>query len=194
MKDSKDITKNIHLSDEFGSVLHYRYLTTHNVVLCQCDNFLVLITLAGDIIASTPIQKRAEIIATNEDDYGWQILIKKDDKLTLLRFLQEDEKRVYLEKPAPDAKSACWSPCGHFIAIGHASNSSVSVWHTDNGEHIWTRSLKWDVEDFLLDWPPSLTVSGWSADGKYIVTSASLISCSIIIWCADSGEAQTMID
>ena len=194
MNDSHNVTNDVHLYDEFGSIMQYRYLPKQGGVLCQCESALLLVSLNGDIITSIPIKQREVIVAAYEIESGWQVLTKVNNILTLFRVTQRDEKRICLEKADPDAKSACWSPCGQFIAIGHASDSSVSVWHTNNGKHIWTRSIKWDVEEFLLDWPPSLTVSGWSEDGKYIVTSADLISSSIVIWCADSGEVQTMIN
>jgi WD40 repeat protein len=195
MKDSMTIAKNVALPEEFGYIMEYRYLPLRGAVLCQCDSSLVLISLDGDIILSSPIEEGEGrgIVAINEDDVGWQVLLNNQDKLTLLVFTEENEERVYFETPEPGVESACWSPCGNFIAIGHTGESSVSVCRVDNGKQVWTRSLNWDVDDFMLGWPLSLTVSGWSADGKYIVTSANLVTRTIVIWCADSGEVHATV-
>jgi WD40 repeat protein len=193
MNDSENVTNNVQLPEEFGYIMAYRYLPLRGAVLCQCQGSLVLVSLEGDILLSSPIEGGEEIVAIYEDDAGWQVLLKRKDTLTLLGFTPENEKRVYFEKPEPGAKSACWSPCGNFIAIGHAGEFSISVCRADNGKQIWTRSINGDVDDTLLGWPPSLTVTGWSSDGQYIVTSADLVTCSIVMWCADSGEVHTTV-
>lgn len=69
----------------------------------------------------------------------------------------------------------------------------MSVYRADTGQLVWRRSLEWDADECLLGWPPGVTVSGWSTDAKYLVTSATLVTNTSIVWCVTDGRAITTI-
>ncbi|MCU7959568.1 MAG: WD40 repeat domain-containing protein [gamma proteobacterium symbiont of Bathyaustriella thionipta] len=134
------------------------------------------------------------LLASYRHDSGWQILVEKEEALFLLQFPSKQQKRTYLEKPEMGAKTAAWSPCGQFIAVGNSKKAQLSVWHTDTGKLRWKCQLVLNIKGELID-PVTLSITGWSNDGSNIITCLEYILIpSIIIWEAESGKRKLMID
>ena len=193
MHDLNNVVGINNLTVKYGTIHQHCYLKDQELILCKCDSALIFVSLSGAIINSVPVEQTEMIVATHKDDTGWQILLKNDDRLSLIRNTSLGAIRIHFTEPGANANSAAWSPCGRYIAVGHEHDTSVSVWCTESASQVWKRSATWDMDGQCL-YRPSLTVSGWSEDGRYIVTAAEyLISYSIIIWNAVSGEMATLI-
>lgn len=181
------------LHDEYGTILQHRYLQEQELVLCKCETAIVFVSLNGAITDSIPLDQAETLVAIHECETGCQILMSNHDRLSLIRNTPAGAERIELSEPGPNSNSAVWSPCGRHIAVGHNYDSSVSVWRTDSGELVWKHSITWDMDGQCLQ-RPDLVVTGWSRDGRYIVTSSIyLIAWSFIIWHAASGEMAAVI-
>jgi WD40 repeat protein len=182
------------LSDQYGTILQHRYLREQELVLCKCETAIVFLSLNGAIIHSIPVNQAETIVAVNESDTGCQILMRNKDRLYLIRNTPAGTQRIKFSEPGPNSNTAAWSPCGRHIAVGHNYDSSVSVWRTETGKLVWKHSTTWDMDGQCLQ-RPDLVVTGWSGDGRYIVTSSKyLIAWSIIIWHAESGNIAAVIN
>ena len=194
MSELDNVTVLNSLNDQYGTILQHRYLPKQELVLCKCETAIVFLSLNGTITDSIPVNQAETLVAIHECDTSCQILMRNKDKLCLIRNTPAGSERIKFTEPSPNSNTAAWSPCGRHIAVGHNYDSSVSVWHTDSGKLVWKHSTTWDMDGQCLQ-RPDLVVTGWSSDGRYIVTSSKyLIALSIIIWRAESGDIAALIN
>jgi WD40 repeat protein len=194
MSELDNVIRLSNLTDQYGTILQHRYLPEQELVLCKCETVIVFLSLSGAITDSIPVNQAETLVAIKECDTGHQILMRNKDKLCLIRNTPAGAERIKFSEAGPNSNTAVWSPCGRHIAVGHNYDSSVSVWRTDSGKLVWKQSTTWDTDGQCLQ-RPDLFVTGWSRDGRYIVTSSKyLIAWSIIIWHAESGNIAAVIN
>jgi len=201
MTDSPDDLQIINYSDSFGLLKESVYSQEHDELLTVGESGAALLSTSGSIVDSILFSmdedgfcQDIDLLASVRDDSGWRILLKEKDRLFIVKFSQSSSDPVYFEGKEPHARSATWSPCGQFIAVGSTDDSNLSVWHTVTGKLLWKRTAVFDIEGEPFN-SPSLSVTGWSSNGKCIVTMAEYLTfLSIIIWKSGNGDIETIIN
>jgi WD40 repeat protein len=182
----------IRLSEKIGYIKGFSWSPDHGEILVIGEEGLIVLTTTGDIIEIVSFPFDAKIIAQQRTLEGWQILSQANNQLRISTVSNNDSAGVLLEDVAQELRTASWSPCGKYIAVGSVG-TYISVWETDTGILHWRKSIKWDTDEFLT--PPTLSVVGWSDDGNTIVTSAEyMISVVIFVWDASNGDVLTAVD
>ena len=188
-----DTSKNIKFSYGYNLIEEYNFSSRYGEILIRGLETLVLLSSSGGDIDTMMLPWEDKLIASNRNDSGWEVLLKREKTLILSKFSHDhDIHQVFLEQPEQDARTAVWSPCGKHIAVGNSHNSLLSVWHTETGKLHWKYAPEFEIEGEMIN-RPSLSVIGWSPDGNRIVVSAKyLLSCSIIVCDVKNGTIKSI--
>jgi WD40 repeat protein len=182
------------LDEDYWFSDEYNCSSIYDETLLRGNEILVLLSSSGDVMETMELPSEDKLIASDRSSSGWEILIQKDDELFISKFPHnQDRPPVFLEQAEKNARTAVWSPCRKYIAVGNSYNSTISVWHTDTGKIHWKQAVQFEEEGEMLN-PPLLKVISWSQDGNNIVSFAgSDFAFLVVVWDSKRGVMKTII-
>lgn len=188
---------NSRVSEKIGSIVKYSWAERHDEILVRGEEGFAVVDLAGHVIHLEPMPFSTKVIGEQRTPQGWRVLIEEGKKLSIQSIPSsppDSPRSVSVLDPVEFSPKTCrWSPCGRYVAVGSVGES-VAVWDTESGRLHWQRRITWDSADVLLT-PPTLSVEGWSEDGKRIVTLASYLAAkAIFVRSFETGDVLTLIN
>ena len=154
---------------------------------------IALVTTSGQMITSQNLPKNSTVIGQQRTPSGWQFLCQQDSRLTNHSLTVDKDAEVELEDPGESPRTAAWSPCGNYVAVG-CVGTTLSVWNTHTGKKVMQESINWDTDEERIN-PPTLSVTSWSDTGKKIIcTAEEIISSSTLIWDFKTNKLLTIIE
>ena len=153
---------------------------------------IAITTLSGKLITIQEIPKDANIIAQQRTPAGWQFICQQGTTLTNCLLKKNRITSTTLEAQQEKPKTAAWSPCGKYVAIG-SEGTTLTVWETMTGNQTMQDSVSWDNRREFIN-PPTLSVLSWNKSGTRIICIAKeIISSSIIVWDVKTKKLLTII-
>ena len=180
------------ISDRVGDIIEIKWSAEFREILVLGYEGIAVLTASGELVATRPLPANVKIIGQQRPPQGWRVLVCGNTELRIISISTNGSPDVLLKGVEQEPHTARWSPSGHLLAVGSVG-TTISVWNTNTGLPQWKRSIGWDMDEFLT--PPTLSVHGWTPDGKRIVTKSEYLAaraCSV--WDAGSGELLTFID
>lgn len=149
-------------------------------------------TLSGQLITHQRLAGDTQVIAQQRTISGWQFICKKETDLSNCTIDKNNVIKTLLIKPMKTARTAAWSPCGQYVAIG-SEECLLSVWNTQTGNLVMQKPINWSDDAEFFN-PPTLSVVSWSESGEEIITIAgSGISCNVLVWDFANKKLITII-
>ncbi|GMR01579.1 MAG: hypothetical protein BMS9Abin19_0978 [Gammaproteobacteria bacterium] len=151
---------------------------------------IALTTVSGQLITIQELTEGSNVIAQQRTPAGWQFICRRDSGLTHCTLEKDSVSEIPLGTPREKSRTATWSPCGQFVAIG-SEGTTLSVWNTQTGKQLMQKSIYWNKADDEFINPPTLSVIGWSETGDEIICLAEeIISSNVIVW---NFKTQTLV-
>ena len=180
------------ISDRVGDIIEIKWAAEFGEILVLGYEGIAVLTASGELVATRSLPANVKIIGQQRLSQGWRVLACGNTELRILSISNNGSPDVLLNGVEQVLHTARWSPSGHLLAVGSVG-TTISVWNTNTGLPQWKRSIGWDTDEFLT--PPTLSVNGWTPDGKRIVTTSEYLAARTCnVWYADSGELLTFID
>ncbi len=153
---------------------------------------VVVSTLSGQLITHQKLPDNTRVIAQQRTIHGWQFIYRVDTQLTNCTINNDNIIKTTLKDPVMTARTAAWSPCGQYVAVG-SEESLLSVWNTQTGELIMQKPVNWNNDAEFIN-PPTLSVINWSESGEEIICIAGAnLSCNVLVWDFVNKELITII-
>ena len=180
------------ISDRIGDILEINWAAEFGEILVFGYQGIAVLTASGELVATRSLHSKAKLIGHQRTYQGWQLLVSVGSELRILSISTDGSRDVVLNGMESEPHTARWSPSGLLLAVGSVG-TALCVWNTDTGLPHWKRTIDWDTDEFLT--PPTLSVHGWTPDGKRIVTTAEYLAARACnVWDSDSGELLIFID
>ena len=157
MTDSEILPTCLTLSEQMNGVNSIHFDETYNEFFVIGDfDEIALTTLSGQLITIQILPDDTKVIAQQRTPLGWQFICCKDTFLTNCILSKDNIINITLKAPIEKARTAAWSPCGQYVAIG-SEGTTISVWDTRTGIRTMHKSFKWNDDAKFI--PPPDTFS-----------------------------------
>ena len=182
MTDSNTKPTILNLSERIGAIKSQHFDANSNEIFTiSLFDEIAIATISGQLLTDQKLPENSTVIGQQRTSSGWQFLNQNDSSLSNHTVSKDNSSVVKLEEPCKSPKSAAWSPCGNYVAVG-SIGTTLSVWNIKTGKLIMQNSVNWDNEDEFIN-PPTLTVTGWSVTGEEIITvTKEMVSSNIVVW------------
>jgi WD40 repeat protein len=194
MTDSDTQAKILDISEKIGQIKSVHFEPKYNefFIISHFDTF-ALATTSGQMLASHNLPENSTVIGQQRTPAGWQFLCEKDSDLSNHSLTTDKISEVELKDPCKSPRTAAWSPCGQYVAVGSVG-TTLSVWDTHTGKQLMQKAINWDTEEDRIN-PPTLSVTGWSDTGNEIIcTAEEIISSNILVWDFKTNKLLTIIE
>jgi len=182
------------ISVQYGFIEKVIHSSKYNEILLKCDEALVVLSMNADLIGVINLSWEEKLISATRLSDGWEALINHEGALSVVQIPSKKDDRIFFDIKDIDANTAIWSPCEKLIAVGDSSSAQLTVLDKEKGKVKWTEGLELMTESELIS-RPSLSVVEWSSCGQKIITYAEYLSAkTIIIWDAENGKIDSIID
>lgn len=183
------------LSESIGDIEEIYFDLEHREIFAICFEKIAVASLSGELISIQKLPETSKVIGQQRTPGGWRCLCREGSGLTNYSLSADQNSEVKLLEPSmrESIKTAAWSPCGQYVAVG-SEDITLSVWNTESGQLVMQKSVNWGNEDpFIIE--PTLDVISWSKMGKEIITTAGVImSNNVLIWDFQTKQLITVIN
>ena len=194
MTDSDTLPTLLPISEKIGEIksVHFEQKYNEFFIISYFDS-IALATTSGELIKTQNLQENSTVVGQQRTPSGWQFLCQQDSRLSNHSLMTDSISEIELEEPCKEPKTAAWSPCGNYVAVGSVG-TTLSVWNTHTGKQLMQNAINWDIEEDRIN-PPTLSVTGWSDTGNEIIcTAEEIISSNILIWDFKTNKLLTIIE
>ena len=185
----------LELSASIGVIEEIYFDIEHSEFFAMCLEKVAVLSLSGELIKVLQLPEFSKVIGQQRTPDDWQCLCHDDSGLINYTISADQTLEVKLiDLPLGEsAKTAAWSPCGHYVAVC-SEGTTLYVWNTNTGQMVMQKSINWGNEDSFII-PPTLSVTGWSKTGNEIITTAGeMISNNVLIWDFQTKQLLTVIN
>ncbi len=194
MKNNVNPENYQNISDQYGFIVKAIHSSKYNEMLLACDEALVVLSMKADLIYVIKLSWKEKLISATRQSDGWEALMNYEGALSVVQIPSKKDDRIFFDIKDIDANTAIWSPCEKLIAVGDSSSAQLTVLEKEKGKVKWKKGLELMTESELIG-RPSLSVVEWSSCGQKIITYAEYLSAkTIIIWDAENGKIDSIID
>lgn len=182
------------ISEKIGEIKSVHFEPKYNeFFIVSFFDAIALANTSGQLLVSHNLPENSTVIGQQRTPAGWQFLCQLDSRLSNYYLTTDKISEVELEEPYKTPKTAAWSPCGNYVAVGSVG-TTLSVWDTKTGKLVMKKSINWDNEEDFIN-PPTLSVTGWSDTGNEIIcTAEEIISSNILVWDFKTNKLLTIIE
>ena len=194
MTDSNSPPTLLDISEKIGEIKSVHFEAKYNeFFIVSYFDAIALVTTTGQLLASHNLPKNSTVIGQQRTPSGWQFLCQQDSHLSNHSLTADKGSKIELEDPSESPRTAAWSPCGQYVAVGSVG-TTLSVWDTHTGKQLMQNAINWDTEEDRIN-PPTLSVISWSDTGNEIIcTAEEIISINILIWNFKTNKLLTIIE
>lgn len=184
----------LEISERIGAIQSLHINTKYNeIFIISFFDEVAVASISGKLITTQKLHENSNVIGQQRMHEGWQFLRQQDSRLSNHTLNTDNADEVELEEPYKTPKTAAWSPCGNYVAVGSVG-TTLSVWDTKTGKLVMKKSINWDNEEEFIN-PPTLSVISWSDTGNEIIcTAKEIISSNILVWNFKTNKLLTIIE